>query len=79
MFTDADVPGVWVTEIGWTEPVVAGVESEVSWTVGGVTDVVMDIGTVVGSSVTASVGTENGKQDYSLFFHLGNEWRCNVM
>ncbi len=58
MFTDADVPGVWVTEIGWTEPVVAGVESEVSWTVGGVTDVVMDIGTVVGSSVTASVGTE---------------------
>lgn len=49
----------------------AGVESEVSWTVDGVMDVVMDIGTVAGSRVTANVGTESEEQHYSLFFFTG--------
>lgn len=62
MSTDIDGARVWGTVIGWTDSVLVGVESEVSWTVGGVMDVVIDIGTVAGSSVTASVCTEDKKK-----------------
>lgn len=45
--------GIWDVVIGWTDPVVGGLESEVCWVV----DAVM--GEVTESSETASVGTEN--------------------
>lgn len=61
MSTDVDGAGVWGSVIGWTDSVLVGVES-----VGGVMDVVIDIGTVAESRVTASVGTEDKKQHYSL-------------
>jgi len=65
--TDVDGARVWRTVIGWTDSVLVVVESEVSWTVGGVMDVVIDIDTVAGSSVTASVCTEDKKKKhYSL-------------
>lgn len=61
MSTDVDGAGVWGTVIGWTDSVLVGAESEVGRAVCGVMDVVMDvdIGTVAGSSVTASEDKKN--------------------
>jgi len=68
--TDVDGAGVWGSVIGWTDSVLVGVES-----VGGVLDVVIDIGTVAGSSVTASVDTEDKKQHYILLrSNVSGKW-----
>lgn len=50
--TDDAEAGICDVVIGWTDLVVAGLESEVCWVVGAVTE----------SSETASVGTENEEQ-----------------
>lgn len=53
--TDDAEAGICDVVIGWTDLVVAGLESEVCWVAGAVTE----------SSETASVGTENEEQGNS--------------
>jgi len=62
--TDVDGAGVWGSVIGWSDSVLVGV-----------LDVVIDIGTVAGSSVTASVDTEDKKQHYILLrSNVSGKW-----